>query len=584
MSNHRIAKILQEISIFLYMDDVAFKPQAYERAAQVVGGLDQELGDLYREGGIDALIKLPGIGESIAEKIVILLTKGKLPYYEKLRKKYPVDVLQLSKIEGIGPRHLKKFYENLRVKNIADLKQAIEKKKLEKVRGLGKKTAENIKRSVQFLEIAGSRFLLGEILPKVEGVVAKLREVSGVNFIQTAGSVRRMKETVGDVDLVASAKNPERLMDVFVGLPGVAEVLAKGPTKSLIRFDSGLDMDIRVVPAESIGSAMLYFTGSREHQVELRRMAIKKGWTLNEYGLFTNHKKDQTKRKRIAGQDEQGIYHSLGLEFIPPEMREMTGEIDVALKNKIPKLVDYSDLKGDLQVQTNWTDGNSSIEEMALAAKSAGLEYLVITDHTKHLAFAGGLDEKRLKMQIKEIARLNKKFKGDPLILSGAEVNILKDGSLDISDEILAKLDVVGAAVHDNFRMPEREMTERICQAMRNKNIDILFHPTGRLINRRPPYAVDIEKIINTAKQTGTVLEIDAAPDRLDLKDSFIKKAREAGVRFAIDSDAHDPEHFNFLRYGIGQARRGWATKSSIINAHSAQKMLGFLKDRKKLL
>jgi len=338
---------------------------------------------------------------------------------------------------------------------------------------------------------------------------------------------------------------------------------------------------LRVVPKDSIGAAFIYFTGSREHQLVLRREAIKNGWTLNEYGLFTNHAKEKSKRKFLAGKTEAEVYRALGLSFIPPELREVTGELEVAAKHRLPALVGFNDLLGDLQVQTDWTDGDSSIEQMALAARHNGLEYIAITDHTKGLAMVGGSNEARIRKQMKEIDRLNKKFRGKPLILKGAEVNILKNGELDIADEVLAELDVVGAAVHANFHQTQAEMTKRICKAISNRHVDILFHPTGRLINRRAPYEVDIDEVIRVAKKTGTVLEINGAPDRLDLKDVYIKTALASGIKFAIDSDAHDPSHFSFLRYGLGQARRGWARKSDIINTYPVKVMLSFLKDGK---
>jgi len=354
----------------------------------------------------------------------------------------------------------------------------------------------------------------------------------------------------------------------------VTRVFAHGETKSAIKLKNGMDVDLRVVPENSYGAALNYFTGSKDHNVALREIAIKKGYKLNEYGLFKG-------KKQIAGLTEEEIYKTLGMDYIEPEMREMVGEIGLAQKHKLPKLLDYGDIKGDLQVQTNWTDGSNSIEEMAMAAIAKGLEYIVITDHTKRLAMTGGLDKKRILKQMVTIDELNHKFRvrGSKFkVLKGTECDILKDGSLDLPDKVLEKLDVVGVSVHSLFNLSRQEQTERIKRAMNNPNVDIVFHPTGRLIQRRAAYEVDMEEIVKTAKKTGIILEIDASPERLDLRDQHIRMCVEAGVKMSIDSDAHSINHFDFLEYGVAQARRGWATREDIINAWSVEKMLSFLK------
>ncbi len=368
-------------------------------------------------------------------------------------------------------------------------------------------------------------------------------------------------------------------------MPEVARVYAKGATKSAIKLKSGLDVDLRVVPKESYGSALNYFTGSKDHNVALREMALKKGYKLNEYGLFSaqggSASGGKGKWRQIAGRTEEELYKTLGLNYIEPEMRENTGEIELSRENRLPELIGYGDLKGDLQIQSDWTDGTNSIEEMARAAIVAGLEYIAITDHTKRLAMTGGLDEKKIRAQWKEIDKVNKKLQVSGCqfrVLKGTECDILKDGSMDLSDEILSKLDVVGASVHSYFGLSRKDQTERIKRAMENKNVDIVFHPTGRILNKRDPYEVDIDEIIKTAKRTGTILEIDAYPDRLDLKDEHIKKCVEAGVKMAIDSDAHSYMHLSYLEYGIAQARRGSATQDDIINAWPLEKMLKMLK------
>jgi DNA polymerase (family 10) len=375
------------------------------------------------------------------------------------------------------------------------------------------------------------------------------------------------------VDILAVSKNPKPVMDFFATMPEVVNVIAHGATKSSVKLKSGINVDLRVVPDDSYGAALNYFTGSKDHNVALRRIAIAKGWKLNEYGLYRGN-------KMIAGKTEEELYGTFGMDYIEPELRENTGEIELARKHALPKLVGYDDLCGDLQVQTNWTDGSDSIESMAKAAAARGLTYIAITDHTKRLAMTHGLDEKRIIEQMAEIDRLNKKFKGKITLLKGSECDILRDGTLDLPDKVLIKLDIVGVSVHSYFNLPRAEQTERIKRAMANPNVDILFHPTGRIINRRPAYDVDMEELVATAKRTGTIMEIDAYPDRLDLKDDHIRLCVEAGVKMSIDSDAHSPTHFPYLEYGIAQARRGWATKADIVNAWPLKKMLKFLKKR----
>lgn len=570
-SNHKVAEILKEIGEYLDMQGVAFKPRAYEKAAEAIASLDKPLADVYRLGGLKAIEEIPGVGVSIGEKIEEILKTGKAKEHEALKKKIPVDLGSLSAIEGLGPKSIKKLYAELKIKNLADLEKAARAGKIQKLAGFGEKAEAKILKGIEFKKSSGGRFTLGNALPMARMFEARLGKLPGVEKIAVAGSIRRRKETIGDIDILVIAKEPKAIMDHFVSMPEVANVSAHGETKSSVRLDAGLDADLRVVEPGSYGAALNYFTGSKAHNVALRQMAIKKGWKLNEYGLYKGE-------KQIAGKTEEEIYKMLGLAYIEPEMREETGEIELAAKGKLPKVIGYGEVLGDLQVQTDWTDGSSSIEEMAKAAIKAGLKYIAITDHTKRLAMTNGLDEKRILKQMAEIDRLNKKFAGKIKILKGSECDILKDGSLDLSDDVLAKLDVVGVSVHSYFNLSKEEQTKRISRAMENKNADILFHPTGRVINRREPYEVDMDKIIKKAKETGTVLEIDAYPDRLDLKDEHIRKCVEAGVRMSIDSDAHNPAHFEFLEYGIAQARRGWAKKSDIINTRDWAEMLKLLK------
>ena len=385
-----------------------------------------------------------------------------------------------------------------------------------------------------------------------------------------SGSVRRMKETIGDADFLVISDNPKRVMDYFVSMPEVIDIIGKGETKSSVKLKTGMDVDVRVVPEESFGAALQYFTGSKDHNVALRRIAQEKGWKLSEYGLFEGE-------KQIAGRTEEEIYEKLGLQWIPPELRENTGEIEAAKKNKLPKLIGYNDLKGDLQVHSNWTDGVNTIREMAEEAKKLGLEYIVISDHSKSLAMTGGLDEKMLLKQGKEIDAINEQISGIR-ILKGVELNILKDGSLDISDETLEELDVVSAGIHSQFKQSREEMTSRVLKAIENPNLDILCHPTTREIQKRDPVPLDMDKIIEAAKDNGTILDIDSYPDRLDLKDEYIRKAVEVGAKLGISSDAHSKPHLHYLELGIAQARRGWATAKDIVNTRKIDEFLKLIK------
>lgn len=553
------------------MQGVSFKPRAYEKAALAVLGLEESVENIYKQGGIKALEEIPGVGVSIAEKIEEFIKTKRIRYYEELKKKMPVDLSAFSGIEGLGPKSIRKLYEKLRIKNLDDLEKAAKAGKISKLEGFGKKSEENILKGIEFIKKSSGRFVLGFVMPEVRAIEARLRNLKEVEKLVVAGSVRRRRETVGDIDILAISKKPAVVMGYFVEMPEVERIYAHGETKSAVKLKSGLDVDLRVVPRESYGAALNYFTGSKDHNVALRKIAIKKGYKLNEYGLFRG-------REQVAGGSEDEIYKALGMDYIEPELRENKGEIELAEKHRLPNLVRYSDLKGDLQVQTDWTDGSASIEEMAKAAIEAGLEYIAITDHTSRLAMVRGLDEKRILKQMAEIDRVNKKLGGKIKVLKGTECDILKNGTLDLPDQILAKLDVVGASIHSHFKLGKREQTERIKKAMANRNVDIIFHPTGRIINKREPYDVYMEELIKWAKKTGTVLEANAYPERLDLKDDHIRKCVEAGVKISIDSDAHSPNHFGYLEYGIAQARRGWATKEDVINAWPLPKMLKFLK------
>jgi len=499
----------------------------------------------------------------------------------------PVDIAELTSVEGVGPQTVKILWKKLKIKTLKDLEKAAKAGEISKLKGFSEKTEERILAGLSFVRESGGRQLLSKVLPETRELEEKIKKIDGVLKVFIAGSVRRRRETIGDIDIIVTSEKPEGITERFAKLPDVAHIYGKGKTKVNVRLKNGLDADLRVVPSRALGAALNYFTGSKAHNIELREIAQKKDWKLNEYGLWSG-------KKFIGGETEEELYKKLGLHYIEPELREMKGEIEASRENKLPSLIGYNDLKGDLQVQTDWTDGEHSITEMARAAEKAGLEYIVITDHTKSLAMTGGADEKKLLRQMKEIDKINAKLKvksslpaaaspqamqaGKFHILKGAEVNIRKDGTLDIDDDVLLKLDVVGAAVHSHFNLSKKEQTERVTRAMENPNVDIIFHLTGRLINRRKPIELDIDEIIKTAKRTKTVLEIDAYPDRLDLNDAYIRKCVDAGVKMSIDSDAHSTKHFSVLEYGIAQARRGWAEKKDIINAWPVEKMLSYLK------
>jgi len=575
MENREIARILAEIGEYLEMQAVAFKPRAYQKAAVAIEDLEESVQEIYEKGGLKALEQIPGVGRSIAEKIEELVKTGRLKYYERLKKETPVNLSELTKIEGLGPQKVKKLYERLKIKNVSELEKAAKAGKVRELESFGAKSEENILKGIDFLKKSGSRFVLGFAMPEIEEIKNRLKNLKEVERVDVAGSARRRKETIGDIDILAISKKPEKVMDFFVSMKEVINVYGQGPTRASIRLKSGLDADLRVVAEKSYGAALLYFTGSKDHNIVLRNLAIKKGLKLNEYGLFR-------RERQIAGRTEEEVYRALGLEYIPPEIRESAGEIELAAsKGKLPRLLGYGDLCGDLQIQTDWTDGLNSIEDYADEAIKSGLEYIAITDHSKRLAVAHGLDEKGILRQIKEIDRLNLRLgRSQPNFraLKGIECDILKDGGLDIDDSVLEKLDIVGVSIHSHFNLTTTEQTKRLIRAMENKNADIVFHPTARILNRREPISLDIEAVIAVAKRTGTILEIDAYPDRLDLKDEYVRKCVRAGVKLAVDSDAHSTSHLKYLEWGVGQARRGWAKRRDVINAWPLEKCLKFLK------
>jgi len=574
MRNKELSKIFYQIADFLEMDEIAFKPYAYRKAAESLSNLKEDIFDIYKNGGNKSLQEIEGVGKNIADHIEEYLKTEKIKIYQQYKKRLPLKMDELSRVEGMGPRKLKILYEKLKIKNLKDLEKAARSGKIAPLFGFGKKTEKNILQGIEFQKNNKGRMLLGEILPQAENIVEKLKNLKEVKQISLAGSLRRKKETIGDVDILVVSKKPKVVMDFFVSLDDIEKVWANGPTKSSIRVKAGFDIDLRIISEKSYGSALQYFTGSKEHNIATRKIAIEKGLKLSEYGLFKNE-------KYIAGKTEKEIYKNLGMQWVSPEIREDQGELEASFDNKLPELVELKDIKGDLHCHSDWNGGKNSIEEMAQEAIKMGYEYIGISDHTKFLRIENGLDEKKLLQQIAKIKELNKKFQISNFkfqILSGCEANILNDGSIDIKDEVLEKLDYVIAGIHSNLKMPKKEMTERLIKAMKNKNVDIVSHPTGRILNKRDEYQLDFDKILQTVKETGTILEINSSPDRLDLNSLNIRRAKESGIKMIINTDAHQKEQLTQIKFGVFQARRGWAEKSDIINTNSVEKLLKYFK------
>lgn len=570
-NNEDVERALREMALFLEMEEVPFKPAAYRRAAYAVAALDRPLWDLYEEGGARALRALPGIGKGIADRVAGMLEKGRMADLDALRKRTPVDILALTAIEGVGPKRARAFWKALNVRTVEDLQHAASEGRIRTLPHFGERSEQRIAEAIQFYQEAAGRRPLGEALGVARRIEGALRGVTGVVEVAVAGSIRRHRETVGDLDVVVAAEAGEGASAAFRSLPEVQSVLAHGPAKTLVRLSNGVDADLRVVDPESFGAALMYFTGSKAHNVALRRIARSQGLKLNEYGLFRG-------ARRIAGRTEEEIYVGLGLTWVPPEMREDTGEVELASKNALPAILRADDIRGDLQVHTDWTDGSASIGRMARAARELGREYIAITDHTRDLTMTGGLDEDGLRAQAKEIRKVDRELEGIR-VLAGAEVNIRADGTLDVDDDVLAELDFVGAAIHSHFDQPRSVVTRRIVRAIANPHVDILFHPMARSLGRRRAVAADFEAVIEACIRTGTVLEIDAQPERLDLSDSLARRAVEAGARIAIDSDAHTTDELRHIEsYGVGVARRGWVQPEHVINTLPVDDMLAALK------
>lgn len=566
MINQELSRIFERMGDYLEMEEDTFRANAYRKVAEFLATLDKNIDE------IEDLESLPSIGKGIAEKIKEYTETGKIKDYEELVKKAPIKLNELTSVEGVGVKRVKILYDKLEIKNLKDLEKAAKQGKIAELDGFGEKTEKNILEGIEFLKKEKGRFLLIEADQIVIPILKELEKLKEVERISTAGSYRRKKETIGDIDILISSKNPQKIVDFFVSRPEVAKVWGKGETKSSVRTREGIDIDLRIVSPESFGSALQYFTGSKDHNIATRKIAISKGCKLSEYGLFR-------KNKQIAGKNEKEVYNKIGLDWIAPEMRENTGEIELAKNRKLPKLVELKDIKGDLHCHSSWNGGEHTIEEMARRAQEMGYSYIGISDHTQFLRIENGLNEKQLLAQKKEIDKLNSKFKIQNLkfkILWGCEANILNNGSIDISDKVLSQMDYVIAGVHSKLKMNREEMTERIIGAMKNPNVNIISHPSGRILKQRDECVFDFEKILKTARENNVILEINSSPDRLDLKDSNIRKAIRAGVKMIINTDAHSLFGLDLMRFGASQARRGWAEKKDIINTQSLDKLLKY--------
>jgi DNA polymerase (family 10) len=570
MKNQLVARILYEIADMLEMQGVKFKPSAYRRAARTIDSLAEPIEHVYAQG---KLLDLPGVGDAIAKKIAEIIQTGTLKYYEDLKQKTPVDLESLMAVEGIGPKTVELLYKKLGIRTLEDLQRAAQEHKIREIKRLGPKTEENILSGIELAKRSRGRTLLGDALPIANEICDRLRDAmrasNDTGQVEAAGSLRRMKDNVGDIDIVATTKDPSHLSDKFTRLAGIRKILEKGDTKSSVLLESNLQVDLRVVEEASFGSALMYFTGSKDHNIALRKLAIDQGLKLNEYGLFKGN-------RQLAGRSENDLYERLGLDYIPPELREDRGEVAAALKHQLPNLIQYDGIRGDLQVHTQWSDGQQTIEEMAQSAKNLGYEYIAITDHYSKMPIVNGLDEQRLRDQIKEIDHLNERLRGIR-VLKGAEVDIAPDGTVS-GDKVLKELDLVVGSIHGTFRQSKKEMTRRLVAAMESDIVNIIGHPTGRKINEKSPSELDFDELFEASKRTGTYLEINASPQRLDLNDASASLALRSGCKLAIDTDAHKREHLKNIQFGIGVARRAWAEKKDIINTQRLDVIEGTLK------
>ena len=567
--NSEIAGMFNRLADLLEIEGAnPFRVRAYRNAARTVGGYSRNMADMVKEG--KDLSELPEIGKDLARKIQTLVETGKLPLLREVEARTPAALSDLMKIEGLGPKRVKILYKELDIHSIEDLKRAARNGRIRELEGFGEKTEELIKQRIERYSGAEQRIKLIIAQDIATPLLEYLKNSKGVKQITIAGSYRRRKETVGDLDILVSARQDSTVTDRFVDYDEVEEVIAHGKTRSTVRLRSGMQVDLRVVPQVSYGAALHYFTGSKAHNIAVRKLGVKKGYKINEYGVFKND-------TRIAGKTEEEVYKAVDLPYIEPELREDRGEIDAARAGKLPRLITIKDIRGDLHAHTKASDGHSSLQEMAAAAASKGYEYLAITEHSQQVRVANGLDKKRLLQHIKAMDKLNDKL-DDIRLLKSIEVDIMDDGSLDLPDSVLKQLDLRVCSIHYKFNLSRRKQTERVLRAMDNPHFNIFAHPSGRLINEREAYDIDLERIMQGARERGCFLEVNAHPDRLDLTDDACLLAREIGVKVAISTDAHSVNDLDFMRFGIGQACRGWLAADDVINTRGLKQLQTLLK------
>jgi DNA polymerase (family 10) len=569
MKNQQIAKIFNEMAQLLELKgESIFRIRAYRRAAQNIDGFSRDVAICSEE----ELLQIPGIGKDLLGKIREYCEAGRIEKHQEMIKLVPPGVLEMSRIPGVGPKTAKMLYEQVNITSIDELESMARAGRLAGLRGIQKKTEENIIKGIEQLNRGTGRHLISRVVSLANDIIRRLKEGAPVGQIAVAGSIRRWKETVKDADILTTSPDPEKVMDLFVKMPHVIRVLASGTTKSSVITDNGIQVDLRVVEEDSFGAALQYFTGSKEHNIRLREKAVKAGLKINEYGVF-----QLPGDRKIGGQREEDVYRALKLPWIPPELREDTGEIDAALEGRLPDLIELADIKGDLHVHTKWSDGRHDLETIVAAALKKGYQYIAITDHTKGLGVAHGLDEGRFAEQGRLIDAANGKQSGFK-ILKGAEVDIRADGRLDIGEACLAGLDVVVASVHSGFKQSEEQITRRVLSAIRNPYVSVIAHPTGRLIGEREAYAVDMEAVMREAAQYGVALEVNAYPERLDLNDGNLRMAKEYGVPIMINTDTHITSHLDYMTYGVSMARRGWVEKKDVLNALPYEELTARLK------
>lgn len=575
MINLDMARIFDEIADILEVrGENQFRIRAYRRAARTIETLTQDLKVIAERGGVSELKKIPGVGEGIAKKMVEIAKTGDCKKHVDLMREVPPGLLELLAIPRVGPKTIAKVHEELGINSIEELEESAKSHELEGLPGLGAKVEENILKGIEQYRRYKGRALLSKALPYAESIVNELKKLDAVERITIAGSLRRMRETIGDIDILVASKRPKEVMDAFTSLDGIEDVIGKGETKSSVTI-KGINADLRVVDAVSFGAAAHYFTGSKHHNIRIRELGVKNGLKINEYGIFSGD-------ERIGGENEEDVFESVGLAYIPPELREDRGEVEAAKENGIPKLVEASDIKGDLHVHTKWSDGKNSIEAMAETAISLGYAYIAVADHSPAVGIAGGMKEEKIAKRQDEIEKVNKRFEDEGVnfrVLSSAEVDIKSDFSMDFPDEILKKLDVVVGAVHTKFTQDRNTMTKRIVAAMENPNVDIIAHPSGRILGKRDPYEVDMEELMEAAKDTETILELNSFPDRLDLNDIHCKMAKDYGVLVAISTDAHDAMQMGaVIKYGVATARRGWLEAKDVVNTRGLEEVMKVVK------